>query len=163
MASGTLSKAEDYMEMAQLSLQAGVPAEARAVVDQGIKAGVLGTGPEAGRQQRLRDLAVKQETENKANIANLASEAEGFKEGDGLIKVGNAYVANGEVEKGIELIGKGIAKGGLKHPEDAKLRLGMAQLRSPKTRSAGIQTLRSVKSNDGAADIARLWTLLGNA
>lgn len=163
LASGTLTKAEDYMEFAQLSLQAGVPAEARAVVDLGIKAGVLGTGPEAGRHQRLRDLAVKQETENKANIANLTSEAEGFKEGDGLIRVGNAYVFHGEVDKGIELIQKGLAKGGLKHPEDGKLRLGVAQLRSPKSKSAGMQTLRSVKSNDGAADIARLWALLGSA
>jgi hypothetical protein len=163
LASGTLSKAEDYMEFAQLSLQAGLPAEARTVVDLGIKAGVLGTGPEAGRHQRLRDLAVKQETDNKANIANLTAEAEGFKEGDGLIKVGNAYAFHGEVDKGIELIQKGIAKGGLKHPEDGKLRLGVAQLRSPKTKSAGMQTLRSVKSNDGAADIARLWTLLGGA
>ena len=163
LASGTLTKADDYMEMAQLSLQAGVPAEARAVVDQGMKAGVLGTGPEAGRHQRLLDLAVKQADANKTNIANLTSEAEGFKEGDGLIKVGNAYVFNGEVDKGIELIQKGIAKGGLKHPEDAKLRLGIAQLRTPKTKSAALQTLRSVKGNDGVADIARLWTLLGNA
>ena len=163
LASGTLSKAEDYMEMAQLSLQAGVPAEARSVVDQGIKAGVLGTGPEAGRHQRLRDLAVKQETESKANLANLTAEAEGFKEGDGLLKVGNAYVSIGEIDKGIDLIQKGIAKGGLKHPEDAKLRLGMAQLHAPKTKSAAMQTLRGIKSNDGAADIARLWTLLGSA
>jgi hypothetical protein len=163
LASGTLSKAEDYMEMAQLSLQAGVPAEARMVVDLGIKAGALGTGPEAGRHQRLRDLAAKQESDNKANIAGLTNEAENFKEGDGLIKVGNAYVFHGEVDKGIELIQKGIAKGGLKHPEDAKLRLGMAQLHAPKTKQAGIQTLRSVKGNDGAADIARLWTLLGSA
>ena len=163
LASGTLTKGEDYMELAQLSLQAGVPAEARAVVDQGIKAGVLGTGPEAGRHQRLRDLAVKQETESKANLATLTSEAENFKEGDGLLKVGNAHVSIGEVDKGIELIQKGIAKGGLKHPEDGKLRLGIAQLRSPKTKTAAMQTLRSVKSTDGAADIARLWTILGGA
>jgi hypothetical protein len=30
LASGTLSKTEDFMEMAQLSLQAGLPAEGRA-------------------------------------------------------------------------------------------------------------------------------------
>ena len=163
LASGTLAKTEDYMEMAQLSLQAALPAEARRITDQGIKAGVLGTGPEAARHQRLRDLAVKQEGEAKASLANQVSEAETFKEGDGLVKIGYAYVSLGEVDKGIELIQKGIAKGNLKRPEDAKLRLGMAQLQSAKTKSAAVQTLRSVKGSDGAAEIARLWTVLGNS
>jgi tetratricopeptide (TPR) repeat protein len=161
LAAGTLSKTEDYMEMAQLSLQAGLPAEARRVADLGIKAGVLGTGPEAGRHQRLRELAVKQEGEAKASLTNQASEAEGFKEGDALVKIGYAFASMGEVDKGIELIQKGIAKGNLKRPEDAKLRLGMAQMLSPKTRSAGVSTLRSVKGNEGAAEVARLWTILG--
>lgn len=162
LASGTLSKTEDYMEMAQLSLQAALPAEARRVADLGIKAGVLGTGPEAARHQRLRELAVKQEGEAKASLANQLVEAETFKEGDGLVKIGYAYVSLGEVDKGIDLIQKGIAKGGLKRPEDAKLRLGMAQLQAAKTKAAGMQTLRSIKGNDGVAEIARLWTILGS-
>ena len=162
LASGTLSKADDYMELAQLSMQAGLPTEALRVVEQGFKNGVLGTGPEAGRHQRLRDLATKEAGELKAKIAGLASEAESFKEGDGLIKVGYSYVSLGEVDKGIELIQKGLAKGNLKHPEDGKLRLGMAQLQSGKGKAAAVQTLRSVKGNDGAADIARMWIALGN-
>jgi hypothetical protein len=162
LASGTLSKSDDYMEMAQLSLQAGLPSEARRIAEQGFKAGVLGTGPEAGRHQRLRDLAIKEENEAKGNLAKQAAEAETFKEGDGLVKVGASYVSLGEVDTGIELIQKGIAKGNLKRPEDARLRLGLAQLQSPKTRATGLQTLRSVKGNDGAADIARLWLILGN-
>lgn len=161
LASGTLSKTEDYMEMAQLSLQAGLPTEARRIVDQGIKAGVMGTGAEAARHQRLRELAVKQEGEAKTNLAAQATEAETFKEGDGLVKVGYAYVSMGEVDKGIDLIQKGIAKGNLKRAEDAKLRLGMAQLQSPKGKAAAVQTLRSIKGTDGVAEIARLWTILG--
>jgi tetratricopeptide (TPR) repeat protein len=161
LASGTLTKAEDFMEMAQLSMQAGVPAEARRVVDQGFKTGVLGTGAEAARHQRLRELAVKQEADSKLSLGNQAAEAEGFKEGDALIKAGNAYVSMGEVDKGISLIEKGIAKGNLKHPEDGKLRLGLAQLHSPKSKAVATQTLRGIKSNDGAAEIARLWLVVG--
>ncbi len=162
LASGTLTKTEDYMELAQLAMQAGLPSEARRITDLGYKNGVLGTGAEAARHQRLRDLAVKEETELKAKLASQAAEAEGFKEGDALIKIGGSYVSLGEVDKGVELIQKGIAKGGLKHPEDGKLRLGLALLQSPKTKSAGIQTLRSVKGTDGVADIARLWAIVGN-
>jgi hypothetical protein len=123
----------------------------------------MGTGAEAGRHQRLRDLAVKEQAEAKLKLAGQATEAEGFKEGDGLVKIGAAYVALGEADKGIELIQKGIAKGNLKRPEDAKLRLGLAQLQSPKTKAAGVQTLRSVKGADGSAEIARLWVILGAA
>jgi tetratricopeptide (TPR) repeat protein len=161
LASGTLNKTEDFMEMAQLSLQAGLPTEAVRIIEQGYKTGALGAGPEASRHQRLRELAVKKEAETRANLAELATEAAGFKEGDGLVRVGYAYASMGQADKGIELIQQGIAKGGLKHPEDAKLRLGMAQMQSPKAKAASMQTLRGVKGTDGAADIARLWTILG--
>ncbi|MBC7941966.1 MAG: hypothetical protein H7Z19_19775 [Chitinophagaceae bacterium] len=162
LASGTLGKTEDFMEMAQLALQAGLPAEGLRIADQGFKAGVLGTGPEAARHQRLRDLAVKQQAEAKAGLAEQASEAAAEKGGDALVKVGYALVSQGDVEPGIKLIEQGIAKGALKRPDDARLRLGMAQLQSPKTKAAAVQTLRSVKGTDGAADIARLWVILGN-
>jgi hypothetical protein len=163
LASGTLSKTEDYMELAQLSLQQGLPSEARRVAEQGVKAGLMGTGGDADRHKRLLELAVKEENQAKAKLAGQATEAETFKEGDGLVKVGSAYVALGEVDKGIEFIRKGIEKGNLKRPEDAKLRLGLAQLKQPKTKAAAVQTLRTVKGTDGAADIARLWMILGNA
>ena len=161
LANGLLTKTEDFMEMAQLCLQAGLPAEGRRVAEQGFKAGVLGTGPEANRHQRLRDLAAKQETEAKAALAAQIAEAEAAKEGDALVKVGYAHVSLGEVDKGIDLIQKGIAKGSLKRPEDAKLRLGMAQLQAPKSKAAGMQTLRGVKGTEGAGDIARLWAIVG--
>jgi hypothetical protein len=161
LASGNLSKTEDFMEMAQLSMQAGFPAEARRIAEQGYKAGALGTGTDAPRHQRLRDLAVKQETESKAQLPQQTSDAEGFKEGDGLVKLGYAYVTMGEQEKGVALIEKGIAKGNLKRPEDAKLRLGMAQMQSPKTKAVGVQTLRSIKGADGVAEIARMFAMIG--
>ena len=162
LASGTLTKADDYMELAQLAMQAGLPSEARKVAEAGFKSGVLGTGAEASRHQRLRELAVKEEAALKGKLEGMATEAESFKEGDGLVKVGNSYVSLGEADKGIELIQKGIAKGNLKRAEDAKLRLGLAQLQSPKTKAAGVQTLRSIKGTDGVADIARLWLIVGN-
>jgi hypothetical protein len=163
LASGTLAKTEEFMELAQLALQAGLPTEARRITDQGFKTGVLGSGPEAARHQRLRDLTVKQEADAKANLAKQVAEAQSEKTGDGLVKYGYQQVSLGEVEAGIKLIEQGIAKGGLRNPEEAKLRLGMAQLQNPKTKAAATQTLRSVRGNDGAADIARLWMIVGTS
>jgi hypothetical protein len=141
-------------------LQAGLPHEAKRIVDQGYKAGVLGSGAEAARHQRLRDLAEKQVGESAAQLARQATEAAAEKEGDGLVKVGYAWVSAGDVDKGLAMIQQGIAKGQLKRAEEARLRLGMAQLQSPKTRAQAAQTLRSVKGTDGAAEIARLWTIV---
>ena len=160
LATGALTKTEEYMEMAQLSLQAGLPFEAKRIVEQGYKSGVLGTGAEAARHQRLKDLADKQAGESAATLARLATEAAAEKEGDSLVKLGYAHVSAGEVDKGLALIQQGITKGQLKRAEEARLRLGMAQLQSPKSRAQAAQTLRSVKGTDGAAEIARLWTIV---
>ena len=163
LASGTLTKTEEFMEMAQLSLQAGLPVEARRVVDQGYKNGLLGTGAEAARHQRLRDLVVKQEGEQKDALKAQAMDAALEKEGDALVKVGYATVSAGDAERGLALIEQGIAKGNLKRPDEAKLRLGMAQLQSAGKKQVAVQTLRSVKGTDGTADIARLWVVQGAA
>ncbi len=162
LASGTLSKTEDFMELAQLTLQAGLPAEGVRVIEQGFKSGALGTGAEASRHQRLKDLALKQLGEAKAGIAAQASEAAAQKTGDDAVKTGFAMVSMGDADAGIKLIEQGIAKGGLKRPEDAKLRLGMALLQQGKNRDRAVKTLRSVTGTDGAAEVARLWTVVGN-
>jgi len=65
-------------------------------------------------------------------------------------------------EKGLALIEQGIKKGGLKRPEDAKLRLGEAQLYAGQ-KAKGVQTLKTVQGSDGTADIARLWILNARA
>lgn len=159
LATGNLTRPEDFMEMAQLAMQVGLPAEGLQIVEKGLSARVLGVGPDSDRHKRLRDLAVKKTAEAKAGIAAQATEAAAQKTGDDLVRVGYAYAGLGEVDKGIALIEQGIAKGGLKRPEDAKLRLGMAQLSRNKAKA--LQTLRSVGGSDGSADIARLWVIAG--
>jgi hypothetical protein len=159
LATGNLAKTDEYMEMAQLALQAGLATEGRAVVDKGFAAGVLGTGEQAERHKRLRDLAVKQEAEAKASIDKQVQEASAAKDGNGLVQAGYELITMGQFDKGIALIEQGIAKGGLKRPEDAKLRLGLALLQSGKHKAKAIQTLRSVQGNDGAADLGRLWAV----
>jgi hypothetical protein len=162
LATGNLSKTDDYMEMVQLTLQAGLPAEGKLVVEKGFASGALGTGAEAERHKRLRDLAIKQEAEGQALVEKHAQEAAATKDGNALVQVGYTYVTMGQFDKGIALIEQGIAKGGLKRPEDAKLHLGMALLQSGKNKSRALQTLRSVQGNDGAADLGRLWAVHAN-
>ena len=159
LATGTLGKTDEFMEMSQLALQAGYPAEGKAIVDKGFAAGALGTGAEAERHKRLRDLANKQELEGKASLEGRVTAAATAKDGNDLVTLGYAYATMGQPDKAVPLIEQGIAKGGLKRPEDAKLRLGLALLQGGKNKAKAVQVLRSVQGNDGAADLGRLWAL----
>jgi hypothetical protein len=160
LANGLITKTDDFMEMAQLALQAGFPVEAKGIVDKGYAAGALGTGDQAARHQRLKDLVLKQQADSATGIAQAAADAATQKEGNDLVKVGTVYASMGQTDKAVELIEKGIAKGGLKRPDDAKLRLALAMAQSPKTRAKGVQMLRSVGGTDGTADVARLYAVV---
>ena len=163
LATGSLDKTDDFMEMAQLALQAELPAEGKAIVDKGFAGGALGTGAEAERHKRLRDLANKQEAEGKASIEQRAAAATAAKDGNALVQIGYTYATMGQADKGAALIEQGIAKGGLKRPDDAHLRLGLALLQSgAKNKAKAVQVLRGVKGTDGTADIGRLWALYAN-
>jgi tetratricopeptide (TPR) repeat protein len=160
LATGNLTKTEEFMEMAQLSLQSGYAAEAKVVVDKGFASGALGTGAEAERHKRLRDLAIKQDAEIRANLEKSIAAATAAKDGNDLVQVGTVLTSMGQAEQGASLIQQGIAKDALKRPEDAKLRLGQALAQNPKTRAKGQQMLRSVQGTDGAADLGRLYAVL---
>lgn len=157
LATGSMSAANDFMEMSQLALQAGHAAEARQVVDKGFASNILGQGAEAERHKRLRDLVDKRLAEAKAGRAAAEKEAAAAKSGDELVNLGFALATGGDAAGGIALMQQGIAKGGLKRPEDAKLHLGIAQVLAGDAKAQA--TLKSVGGNDGTADLARLWSL----
>jgi hypothetical protein len=161
LAVGDFASPSDYMELAQLALQDGVPGEAKMVMDKGYAAGILGKGAEAARQARLRALVEKSLADARKSRAQAEKQAEAQRSGEDLVKVGLDYAYDGHADKGIALIQKGIRKG-LKRPEDAKLRLGEAELAIGRKESA-VQTFRSVHGNDGTADLARLWILESRA
>ncbi len=160
LANGLMTKADEYMELAQLALQAGLPVEAKAIVDKGYAANVLGTGDQAPRHQRLKDLVLKSQAESAAGLAKNVEEASALKEGNELVKVGTVYASMGQQDKAIELIEKGIAKGGLKRPDEAKLRLALAMAANPKTKAKGLQALRQIGGSDGTAEVAKLYTVV---
>jgi Tfp pilus assembly protein PilF len=158
LATGSMTAGNDYSEMAQLALQAGSGAEAKQVVDKGFAAGALGTGPEAERHKRLRDLIAKRVDESNKAEPEEEKQAVAAKDGNDLVTIGFNQVFAGQKAKGLQLMQQGIAKGGLKRPEDAKLHLAIAQLMSGDNAKAQA-TLKTVSGSDGTSDLARLWAL----
>lgn len=148
-----------YVEMAELALMAGLPQEAKKVVEAGYAANLLGTGKDAARHKPLRDKVSKQAAEDAKAMEAGDAAAKSAKTGIGMVNTGYNYVVYGQFEKGISLIEQGIAKGGLKAPEEAKLHLGMAYLQSGNKAKAA-EIFKTIQGNDGAADLGRLWLLV---
>jgi tetratricopeptide (TPR) repeat protein len=161
MAVGQLTTTADYMEMSQLALQAGFPAEAQKIVEQGFKTEALGTGADAARHKRLRDLANKTAADDLKTMAQNEAEAGKSNEGIGLVNLGFAYVSAGQFDKGIGLMEQGIRKGGIKRIDDAKLHMAIAYLRAGQKPNA-IQMFKTVQGVDGTADLAHYWVMQVN-
>jgi tetratricopeptide (TPR) repeat protein len=146
---------EAYTEMAEQLLHDGFPTEAKKIVDAGFAAGVLS----GAKATDLRARANKQAADDAKTIAS--GETNAAKSGTGLVNLGWAYVTMDQFDKGIGFIERGIAKGGLKSPDAAKLRLGVAYARAGQKDKA-IQTFQTVKAGGGLSDIAKYWILLVN-
>jgi predicted Zn-dependent protease len=161
LANGLLKKPSEYMEMAQLVLQAKAPAEAVKVIDKGYKAGALGTGPDAARHQRLKDLATKTLEEQNKNAAAEEAEYVKAKDNDALVALGYGLVQAGQADKGLKMMENAIKAGKLKNEDEAKLRMGEAYAVAGKKQQA-INTLKTVGGKEGAADLARYWIMAIN-
>ena len=158
LSNGLLTKPGEFMEMGQLALLAGNPAETLKVMEQGYKAGALGTGADAARHQRLKDLALKNQAENVKNAPDIESELLKNKDADALAARGFALLSEGQTEKGLALMTQALKMPGMKHADDAKLHLGIAYSLAGKKANA-IAILKTVRGTDGAADLARYWIL----
>ncbi|PKU22514.1 tetratricopeptide repeat protein [Telmatospirillum siberiense] len=162
LAVGALSGADAYVDFIELALQAGYPGEAKAVIDKGFGAGILGTGADADRHKRLRDLATRNASEDLRGLAGAEKEAAARPDGGALVSAGVTYLGYGQPDKAISLIEQGLARGGVKSPEEARLHLGRAYLAAGRKDKAA-QAFRSVQGTDGAASLAHLWGLLASA
>lgn len=158
MATGSMDQAAEYVEMAQLAMQAGFPAEAQRVLEEGYAKGKLGTGANAKQHQALRDQARKAAAADAPTLAQAAGAA-GGREANSLNNMGFALVVAGQPDKGLPLMEQAAAKGGLKRPEEAKLHLGVAQFQAGQ-KEAAAKTFATVQGKDGSAELAKLWLLV---
>ncbi|MFM0159977.1 tetratricopeptide repeat protein [Paraburkholderia sediminicola] len=149
-ATGALTTADQYMEMTQLALVAGIPAEAKQVIDQGFASGVLGHDAQAEREKRLQALVIRRlQGQNDGNSLPVDP-------ADGALNL----VFAGQRQQGVDAVVAAIGKGSA-HPDAARLRLGEAYYYAgQKARAA--QVFGTVKGADGSADLARLWVLVAD-
>ena len=157
---GTLKQADDYMETAQLAMDAGVPGEAQAVMEKGVQNGTLKSDDKTtqGRYDRLLAGAKKSATTDKSQLPQLAKEAEKATQGQAYVALGQAYLSYGMYDEAIDALKKGIAKGGVTDADEAQISLGIAYLRKGQKDPAR-QAFKSVKAESKWHDLADMWEI----
>jgi len=156
---GTMRGADEYLDAAQLALQDGFPMDAVRIIDKGYASGILGTGSDAARHKRLKDMAAKNLAEDKKALAREGSQSVAGKDGRALFNEGFNYVLLGKPEQGLALMEKGIRDvKAFRRLEHAKLELGYAYHLAGQNQKA-IQIFKTVQGADGAAALARLWAI----
>lgn len=160
MATGTMATPAEYLDAAQRALLAGLPADAKAFLDKGYAAGILGTGSDAPRQQRLAAMADRQASEDEKGLAAAAKEAQAAPNGLPAVRLGEVYASFARYGDAVAALEQGLKTGGLDHPEEATLHLGIACLAAgDKPKAAAV--LRGIAGEDGARDLAQLWLIAG--
>ncbi|MBV1775837.1 hypothetical protein KSF73_08930 [Burkholderiaceae bacterium DAT-1] len=158
LATDNLKTAPEYMEMAQLAVQEGFNTEAKKVVDAAYAANVFGSGQDADRQKRLRDMVAKRLADEGKAAAQLEADANANADGSAAINVGLNLIQQGQTAKGVSLVEAGLKKGNFKREDDAKLRAGIAFVVAGQKAKAA-QVLKGVNGNDGSSDLAKLWAI----
>lgn len=157
---GALTEADEFTRLAELAQRAGQPAEALAVVDDGLQRKLLGQGAQAPAHQALRERFAKAAADDRARLAAGRADAEKAKDGALLMALGQVHGSLGEWDVAVALMAQGLQKGVARQPEDARLRYG-ATLMAAGQRETALAVLQTVRGDDGTAALARLWTLVG--
>ena len=157
---GTLKQADDYMETAQLAMDAGVPGEAQAVMEKGVQNGTLKSDDKTtqGRYDRLLAGAKKAAAADKAQLPQLAKEAEKATQGQAYVALGQAYLSYNMFDEAIDALKKGIAKGGVTDADEAQVSLGIAYLRKGQ-KDLARQAFKAVKAESKWHDLADMWEI----
>jgi hypothetical protein len=150
---GTLSGKDDYINLAQLDLQLGLPAEASTVLDKGTAAGLLNDD----RSKKLQALAKQQATQVASGLDAALAAANKGSDGDALVKVCLQQYSMGKAKDAVATCQAAQGKT-LKDKDSAVVALGLVQVAAGQS-AAAIKTLNADKGDSNGSQIAHLYAL----
>jgi hypothetical protein len=152
-----LRRDSDYVEMAQLAMEAGVPGDAVKVLDKGFTNKVLEQEDVARRRSLLQEAKTAAAADQKS-LPTLDSEARNAKTGEADVGLGTAYLSYDQYDKAVEALKRGLQKGSVKRPDEAQLLLGAALLKLNQQDEA-VKAFEAVPDSSKYARVANLWEL----
>ena len=120
---GFLDRSSELVTMAYLYLNAETPYFAASVMEKGFEAEIV---EEKSKNFELAGSAWAQAREVKKSIPMMEQAAKTSDEGELYVRLGNVYLDGDQFAKAAESVQKGLAKGGVKRPDQASLVLGMS-------------------------------------
>lgn len=155
---GVMQTASEYLEMANYAMGQGLPGEAQAIIEKGAAKGAYSKKSDADKANRQLADAKNAVTLDKSTLDKQDASARAKPTGDADVKLGAAYLSYGMNDKAIEALERGIAKGGVKDPDEAGMLLGIAYLRSGKKPEAA-KAFGTVNKSPMMTRIAKFWML----
>ncbi|WP_419827150.1 hypothetical protein [Sphingomonas sp.] len=158
-AAGALAGERDYYEYANLANDRGYPAEAKAVIDEGMASSMVDKAAVAVRNSKalgeIKRIATPKIAADKASLPAQDKAARAAGDGKKALNVGDAYLGYGMYPQAAELFKLAAQKGGV-DATVANLRLGEALARSGQ-KDAADQALASVTGP--RQPLAQYWTI----
>lgn len=120
---GMLDKGTEQVTMSYLYLNADVPYKAAKVMDKGLKDGSI---EDKSKNWEVAGSAWRQAQEVDKSIPAMEKAAAKSDTGELYTRLGNIYLDGDDNRNAITAINKGLSRGGVKRPDNARLILGMA-------------------------------------
>jgi hypothetical protein len=150
----------DYIEMAQLLGDAGLPGEAQAVLEAAMASTLMKEEHKERTTRLLNSLKTRAETDKKG-LAQLDAEAAKNASGELSIKTGEVHFGFGDYAAAVTVISSGIQKGQIKHIDEAYVYLGRSQV-ALKSSADAKKAFAQLKGAAGVSPrVAKLWELYG--
>lgn len=152
---GNMEDTIEYVDMANLALNVGLPAEAARVVEQAFASGKMGQGSDAVNHQKLRQqIQVRLAEDDKA----LPAIERSAKDANTLASLADVYAAKQNWSQAQAFFSKALAMGGLRREAETRLHAGIVLFKLGQKAEAA-KMWDSVQGDTTAVEFAQLWKI----
>ena len=153
---GAMRRGEDYLEMAQLANEKGLPGEAQAALEAAIAKKSFADPKSSETATRLLATVKTQATADKATLPKQALAAAPGKNGQVDVRLGQAFLSYGQYPEALAAIQRGIGKGNVKNVAEAQLALGQAYLKLG-NKAEATKVFNAVQGDELMTRLGNLW------
>ncbi len=148
-----LDRSQDIVLLSQLYLQAEVPYPAALAMDKGLANDIV---EKESKNYELAGVAWRQAQEVTKSLPMLEAAASKSEKGELYARLGNVYLDVDKNKEAVEALKRGLDRGGVKRPDQARLALGMAYFNLGDFGSAR-RAFREARKDKRARSYADQW------
>ena len=148
-----LDRSQDIVLISQLYLQAEVPFPAARAMEKGLADDIV---EKDSKNYELAGVAWRQAQEVTKSLPMLEAAASKSEKGELYARLGNVYLDVDKNKEAVEALKRGLDKGGVKRPDQARLALGMAYFNLGEFNAAR-RAFREARKDRRARSYADQW------